>query len=151
MVNRDFSDLFAAFNEAGVEYLVIGAHAVAYYAEPRFTKDLDVWVRATTSNAPRILTALRSFGAPLAGVSESDFSSPGVTLQLGVAPNRIDIATAIDGVTFDAAWPNRTSTQYGDHAIWVIGRDDLVANKRAAGRPQDLLDLATLGKHAPPA
>lgn len=147
MVNRDFSDLFAAFNDAGVEYLVVGAHAVAFYAEPRFTKDLDVWVNTSASNAARVVAALRTFGAPLPDVTESDFSTPGVTLQLGVAPNRIDIATAIDGVAFHEAWPNRTPTQYGDQPIWVIGRRDLVVNKRAAGRPQDLLDLSMLERH----
>jgi hypothetical protein len=147
MLNRDFSDLFAAFDEAGVEYLVVGAHAVAFHAEPRFTKDLDVWVNPSPANAARVLAALRQFGAPLAGVSEADFAAPGVTLQLGVAPNRIDIATAVDGVAFAEAWPNRIASRYGDEAIWIIGRDDLVANKRAAGRAQDLLDLQTLEKH----
>jgi hypothetical protein len=147
MVNRDFSDLFAAFNEAGVEYLVVGAHAVAFYAEPRFTKDLDVWVNPSQANAPRVFAALGVFGVPLTGVSEADFATPGVTLQIGVAPNRIDVATAIDGVTFADSWPNRIGTNYGDLPIWIIGRADLIANKRAAGRPQDLHDLSVLEKH----
>ena len=90
MVNRDFSDLFAAFNEAGVKYLLVGAHAVAFHAEPRYTKDLHVWVEATVENAARVHTALRAFGAPMSGVSEADFAEPGITLQLGVAPNRIE-------------------------------------------------------------
>jgi hypothetical protein len=148
MVNPDFRDLFAALNDAGARYLVVGAHAVAFYAEPRFTKDLDVWVEASPANAPRVLAALAAFGAPLTGVSEADFAAPLVTLQIGVAPNRIDIATHIDGVTFEQAWPNRTSTAYGDQTIWLIGRADLVANKTAAGRPQDRLDLETLARHA---
>jgi hypothetical protein len=148
MVNRDFNDLFAALNEAGARYLVVGAHAVAYYAEPRFTKDLDVWVEASPANASKVMAALRTFGAPLTDVSENDFATPAVTLQIGVAPNRIDVATRIDGVTFDAAWPNRTETRFGDQRIWLIGRGDLVANKKAAGRPQDLLDLAILARHA---
>lgn len=148
MVNRDFSDLFAAFNEAGVKYLLVGAHAVAFHAEPRYTKDLDVWVEASMENAARVHAALCAFGAPMSGVSEADFAQPGITLQLGVAPNRIDIATAIDGVHFEAAWPNRSETRYGEQRISVIGREDLVANKRAAGRPQDLLDLDILARHA---
>lgn len=148
MVNRDFSDLFAAFNEAGVKYLLVGAHAVAFHAEPRYTKDLDVWVEASMENAARVHAALCAFGAPMSGVSEADFAQPGVTFQLGVAPNRIDIATAIDGVHFEAAWPNRSETRYGEQRISVIGREDLVANKRAAGRPQDLLDLDILARHA---
>lgn len=148
MVNRDFRDLFAALNDADVRYLVVDAHAVAYYAEPRFTKDLDVWVDPSPANAIRVMVALQAFGAPLAGISESDFAEPGVTLQIGVAPNRIDIATDIDGVTFETAWPSRTDAQFGDQRVWIIGRDDLVANKKTAGRPQDLLDLATLARHA---
>ena len=147
MVNRDFRDLFAALNDAGARYLVVGAHAVAFYAEPRFTKDLDVWVDASPANASKVMAALQAFGAPLADVSEKDFATPDVTLQIGVAPNRIDIATHIDGVTFDGAWPNRTPSQFGDQPIFVIGRADLIANKKAAGRPQDLLDLATLARH----
>ena len=147
MVNRDFRDLFAALNEAGVKYLVVGAHAVAYYAEPRFTKDLDIWVEASPASAPGVVAALHAFGAPMAGVSVQDFAAPGVTLQIGVAPNRIDIATAVDGLVFDEAWPHRTVTPYGDQAIWLIGRADLITNKRAAGRPQDVLDLAVLARH----
>jgi hypothetical protein len=149
MVNPDFRDLFAALNEAGARYLVVGAHAIAFYAEPRFTKDLDVWVEASEDNAPRIMAALGAFGAPLAQVTERDFSVPEVTLQIGVAPNRIDITTRIDGVRFEDAWPSRTETRFGDQPIWLIGRAHLVANKRAAGRPQDLLDLATLARHDP--
>ena len=147
MLNRDFSDLFAALNGAGAKYLLIGAHAVAFHAEPRYTKDLDVWVGASSENAVCVLRALKAFGAPLGDVSEVDFAQPGVTLQIGVAPNRIDIATEVDGVTFEEAWPNRIETEYGDDRIWVIGRAELIANKTAAGRPQDLMDLATLKKH----
>lgn len=147
MVNPDFRDLFAALNEAQANYLVVGAHAVAFYAEPRFTKDLDVWVEASPANAPRIITALLAFGAPLAGVTEADFTRPGAVLQIGVAPNRIDITTHIDGVAFAAAWPNRLSTVFGDQAIWIIGRAELIQNKAAAARPQDLLDLAMIKKH----
>ena len=105
MVNPDFRDLFAALNEAQANYLVVGAHAVAFYAEPRFTKDLDVWVEASPVNAPRVLAALQAFGAPLGTASEADFQVPGAVLQIGVAPNRIDITTQIDGVAFGEAWP----------------------------------------------
>lgn len=147
MVNRDFRDLFAALNEVQANYLVVGAHAVAFYAEPRFTKDLDVWVEASPVNAPRLIAALYAFGAPSAGVSEADFHTAGAVLQIGVAPNRIDITTHIDGVTFEAAWPNRQSTAFGDQSIWIIGRAELIQNKTAVARPQDLLDLAVLEKH----
>ncbi len=149
MVNPDFSDLFAALNATGADYLVVGAHAVAFHAEPRFTKDLDIWVDATPDNASRVMAALQQFGAPLRDVTVSDFTEPGVTLQIGVAPNRIDVCTTIDGVRFSEAWPTRVATTYGDDAIWVIGRAELLRNKLAAGRPQDLLDVALLNKHAP--
>lgn len=147
MVNRDFRDLFAALNEAGASYLLVGAHAVGVYAEPRFTKDLDIWVDATAANAPRVMSALSAFGAPLTDVVEADFATPSAVLQIGIAPNRIDLTTTIDGVAFSDAWPNRLETTFGDQVIWVIGRADLIANKRAAGRPQDLVDLALLDKH----
>lgn len=147
MVNPDFRDLFAALNEAQANYLVVGAHAVAFYAEPRFTKDLDVWVEASPTNAPRVFRALQDFGAPLTGVSETDFRSPGAVFQIGVAPNRIDVTTSIEGVSFEAAWPNRSPTTFGDQSIWIIGRAELIQNKTAAARPQDLLDLATIEKH----
>jgi hypothetical protein len=148
MVNPDFRDLFAALNGARANYLVVGAHAVSFYAEPRFTKDLDVWVEASAANAPRVLAALQDFGAPLEGVAEADFHAPGATLQIGVAPNRIDIITDISGVRFAAAWPNRLASTFGDQSIWIIGRADLILNKTASARPQDLLDLALLQKHA---
>jgi len=148
MVNPDFRDLFAALNEAEASYLVVGAHAVAFYAEPRYTRDLDIWVDASPGNAPRILAALRTFGAPLAGVTEADFHTPGAVLQIGVAPNRIDVTTQIDGVAFDAAWPGRQSTTYADQSIWMIGRTELIQNKVAVARPQDLLDLDLLRKHS---
>ena len=151
MVNADFRDLFAALNDAGARYLVVGAHAVAFYAEPRFTKDLDIWVEASPTNAPRVVAALRAFGAPMSGVTEADFSRPEITLQIGVAPNRIDVTTQIDGVAFESAWPNRTASVFGDLSIWLIGRLDLVANKQAAARPQDLLDLELLSRHEPSA
>lgn len=147
MVNPDFRDLFAALNEADARYLVVGAHAVAFYAEPRYTKDLDVWVEGSSENAPRLLAALRAFGAPMAEVTIMDFQSPGIVLQIGVPPNRIDITTHIDGVAFAAAWPNRRSTTFGDQSIYLIGRAELIQNKTAAARPQDLLDLALLEKH----
>ena len=89
----------------------------------------------------------RAFGAPLAGVVEGDFAVAGAVLQIGVAPNRIDITTHIDGITFEVAWPNRLPSTFGDQPIWVIGRAELMKNKAAVARPQDLLDLAMLEKH----
>jgi hypothetical protein len=147
MTNRDFSDMFAALNAANVRYLLIGAHAVAFHAEPRYTKDLDIWVEASPESAGRVIDALRSFGSPMAQVTEADFVQPGVTFQIGVPPNRIDICTQIEGIAFSAAWENRIESVYGDQRIWIIAKPDLLTNKRAAGRPQDLLDVDLLAKH----
>ncbi len=145
MVNPDFRDLFAALNEAQANYLVVGAHAVAFYAEPRYTKDLDVWVEASPLNAPRILAALHSFGAPLAGVTEGDFVVSGAVLQIGVAPNRIDITTTSTASHSKRRGPTGSppplaTSRSGSSA-------ELMQNTTAVARPQDLLDLAMLEKH----
>jgi hypothetical protein len=143
-VNPDFRDLFAALNAAGARYLLVGGYAVAFHAEPRFTKDLDVWTDPDPANAIRVYGALRSFGAPLHELTATDLERSGTIFQVGVPPNRIDVVTAIDGVIFTEAWPDRTETNYGDQTVPVIGRRHLIQNKRASGRPQDLLDLEIL-------
>jgi hypothetical protein len=143
-VNPDFRDLLVALNDAGAEYLLVGGHAVAFHAEPRFTKDFDVWVRATPENARRVMAALTAFGAPLRGVAPRDFATPDMVFMIGVPPNRIDVITAIDGVTFDEAWPNRVPARYGEATVSIIGRDDLIRNKTTSGRPQDLVDVDVL-------
>jgi hypothetical protein len=147
-VNPDFRDLFAALNGVQARYLLVGGYAVAFHAEPRFTKDLDIWIDPEAANAALVLEALRVFGAPLQELTHSDLARPGTVFQIGVPPNRIDILTAIDGVLFPEAWPNRARTTYGDQAVPVIGRAQLVQNKRASGRPQDLLDLELLRKES---
>jgi len=133
-INPDFRDLFAALNDAGARYLLVGGYALAVHTVPRFTKGLDVWVDATPANAPLVINALRMFGAAMESLGEADLSRPGIVFQIGLAPNRIDILTDIDGVSFPDAWPGRVATTYGDQPVAVIGRADLVANKRAAGR-----------------
>jgi hypothetical protein len=143
-VNPDFRDLFAALSAAEARYLLVGGYAVAFHAQPRFTKDLDVWTDPDEANASRVYEALRQFGAPLHELTTADLGRPGTIFQIGVPPNRIDIVTAIDGVTFHEAWPEHDETTYGDQVVPVIGRAHLVRNKRASGRPQDRLDLAIL-------
>jgi hypothetical protein len=143
-VNPDFRDLFAALNAAGARYLLVGGYAVAFHAQPRFTKDLDVWTDSAPANADRVYDALRIFGAPLADLTPADLARAGTIFQIGVPPNRIDIVTSIDGVEFAAAWPDRATTTYGEAPVLVIGRRHLIENKRASGRPQDLLDLEIL-------
>jgi hypothetical protein len=143
-VNEDFRDLFAALNAAGARYLIVGGHALAFHATPRFTKDLDVWVEPTVSNARCVLAALEDFGAPLSGLSLEDLVSPGVVFQMGVPPNRIDVLTEIEGVSFEEAWVDRAAGAYGDQPIAVIGIEQLIRNKRTVGRPQDLVDADLL-------
>jgi len=143
-INPDFRDLFAALNEAGARYLLVGGYAVAFHSEPRFTKDLDVWTEPGPDNAARVLEALRRFGAPLHELTAAHLARPGTVFQIGVAPNRIDVVTGIDGVEFPEAWTERAETTYGDQQVPVIGRHHLVQNKRASARPQDLLDLSIL-------
>ena len=140
-VNPDFRDLFAALNDSGARYLLVGGYAVAFHARPRFTKDLDVWVEASAENGRRVFDALRAFGAPLGEITPADLANPGLVFQIGVAPNRIDLVTGIDGVAFSEAWAAQEQTPYGDQTIHVIGRLHLAQNKRASGRPQDLIDL----------
>lgn len=143
-MNRDFAEMLSALSEAGADFMVIGAHAVAVHARPRATGDLDIWVRPTRENAKRVWAALAAFGAPLHDLAREDLVSDDLVFQIGVAPSRIDILTTIGGVTFDEAWPRRTTVHLWGLAVPVIGREDLIRSKRAAGRPRDLADLADL-------
>jgi len=145
-VNPDFRDLLKEFNDEGVDYLVVGAYAVIIHAQPRYTKDLDIWVRPTAANAERVFRALQMFGAPLHGITPADFTDPDVVYYMGVPPNRIDILSSIAGLDFDSAWANRVERTYGDVPIHVLGKADLIRAKRTSGRPQDLLDVDTLEK-----
>ena len=143
-MNRDFRDLIAEFNAHNVEFLVVGAHALAAHGHVRATEDLDVWVRPDRENAKRVLEALRAFGAPLHDLTEKDLTTPGVVFQIGVAPLRIDVLTAIDGVDFAEAWPSRLVAKFADQTIAVLSKEHLIKNKRAVGRTQDLADVERL-------
>jgi len=143
-INPDFRDLLRNLSDAGVRYLVVGAHALIYHTEPRYTKDLDIWVEPTAANAARVWRALNRFGAPVAGVKPADFTDPNLVYQIGIEPNRIDVMMRIEGVAFETAWRRRVRTTYGDVRVCILSREDLVRAKRSAGRPQDLLDLDRL-------
>jgi len=143
-MNPDFRDLLAEFNAHGVEFLVVGAHALAAHGLVRATKDLDVWVRPDASNAQRVIAALKAFGAPLHDLTVEDLAQPGLIFQIGVEPIRIDVINRIDGVTFDEAWPDRMRARFADQSVPVLSRHHLIQNKRAAGREQDLLDVKWL-------
>jgi hypothetical protein len=136
--------MLSALNDAGAEYLIVGAYALATYGPARGTGDIDIWVRPTKENSDRVWLALESFGAPRRKLTRDDLHAPDTVFQIGVAPNRIDILTSITGVEFDEAWQHRKqSTIYG-LSVAVLGREQLLKNKRATGRPKDLADVAWL-------
>jgi predicted nucleotidyltransferase len=143
-VNSDFTDLLKLFNDNSVRYLIIGGYAVIQYAEPRYTKDLDLWISTDSINATSVYAALRSFGAPLTGITEDDFSEDGYFYQMGVPPIRVDILMGIPGLVFDKAWNRRVEIDFDGLLVSFISKEDLIAAKRASGRPQDLIDAETL-------
>jgi len=142
--NPDFRDLLKMLNDYNVRYLIAGGYAVMYYTEPRFTKDIDIWVEATPANAKKVWNALAEFGAPLEQINLNDFTNQDLIYQIGVAPNRIDIMMGIPGVEFDHAWENRIQSNYGDITIFIISLNDLIKAKEKAGRDQDIIDLKHL-------
>lgn len=148
-MNPDFKELLAEFNAQDVEYLVVGAHALAAHGHVRATKDLDVWVRSTPDNAAKVFQALASFGAPLQELSVKDLTQPGLVFQIGVPPVRIDIITEIAGVKFEDAWQDRLEVSLGGHSVPVLSRHHLIVNKTAAGRLQDLADVERLKRQQP--
>ena len=143
-VNSDFTDLLKLFNANHVRYLIIGGYALIQYAEPRYTKDLDVWISTDTANAQAIYQALKEFGAPLTGLSETDFMEEGYFYQMGVPPMRVDILMGIPGIEFEDAWKMRVEVDFDGLGVTFISREDLITAKRASGRPQDLIDADTL-------
>jgi hypothetical protein len=144
LLDKNFRDMLSALNASGAEYLVVGAHALAAYGKPRATGDFDIWIRATAENVERVWAALEAFGAPRRRLTKADLCTPNNVYQIGVAPYRIDILTSITGVEFDNAWRNRHQSQINGVNVAVISRADLLKNKRATGRPKDLVDAAWL-------
>ena len=143
-MNQDFRDLLAEFNALQVEFLLVGAHALAAHGHVRATQDLGLWVRPSPENAKRVIEALRAFGAPLHDLTEKDLSTPGLIFQIGVEPIRIDVLTAIDGVQFEEAWADRMTSKFADQPLAVLSREHLIKNKLAAARTQDLADVEAL-------
>jgi hypothetical protein len=143
-VSKDFEELLACLNAHGVRALVVGAHAVAFHAKPRFTKDIDLLIEPGHENAERLLAALAEFGFGSVGLTVEDFVLPGRVVQLGYPPNRVDLMTSIDGVDFEEAWRGRVADRYGSAEVFYLGKEELIRNKAASGRPQDQLDLALL-------
>jgi hypothetical protein len=153
-VTDDWFDALAGLIEAGARFMVVGAHALAVHGVPRATQDLDVWVDATPGNADRVWNAFAAFGAPLEalGITHADFHRPGMVVQIGLPPNRIDVLTGISGVpNFDDAWATRVMVPVRGREVPFLGRDALLANKLAAGRRKDLADVEALGALPPQA
>ena len=147
-VSKDFEEFFVSLNKNEVNYLVVGGYAYAIHAEPRFTKDLDIFIQREEKNASALLHALKEFGRDLEGLEESDFLIPDQVVQLGYPPFRIDLLTSISGVEFEDAWKNKVTGRYGDEQVYFIGKEDLIKNKKSSGRKSDLDDLDRLGQDA---
>ena len=144
MLNSDFRDILSAFCEEKVEFMLVGAYAVAAHGLPRATGDIDLWIKCSDENAHRVWRALIEFGAPLSNLTKEDFTKPGTVIQLGNVPRRIDILTEITGVDFMIAQADQLIVSIEGLEIPVIGRSHLIDNKRAVGRPQDRADVARL-------
>jgi len=144
MLNKDYKEMLQCLSEENVKFLLVGAYAVAAYGYPRATKDIDIFVQPAPENASRLMRALARFGAPLAGVSETDFCTEGIVFQIGNNPRRIDILTRISGVDFQQAHDRRKTISLEGMDVPLISMEDLIVNKRATGRTQDLADVERL-------
>lgn len=143
-LNKDWREFLELLNSSGVDYVIVGAQSLAFHGRPRFTGDLDILVLPTSDNARRLVDLLSQFGFAHSDFKETDFTEPERIIQLGRAPNRIDLLTSISGVTSDEAFASKVAATLDSIPVFILGRDALIRNKRAVGRPQDLADLATL-------
>jgi len=145
-INRDYEELFKSLNAHRIKYLVVGAYAVIHYSVPRLTRDIDIWISPKLNDAHKTHRALAEFGAPMRGITPEDLANKDNILQIGVEPIRIDIISDIESLSPSRAWRNRVRSSYGKAKINIIGMKDLITAKRAAGRPQDKLDIMMLLK-----
>jgi len=143
-MNSDFKDLLQSLHEFSVHYLVVGGYAVIHYAQPRYTKDIDIWLDPNTENASNLMRAFVHFGIPLIGVSQDDFASTGTQFSIGVPPCEIDFLTTIPGLAFNDCWDNKVMCNENDFPIHYVSKQDLIKAKKSAGRPQDLADIDEL-------
>jgi hypothetical protein len=147
MLNQHFKDILLCLRNESVEFIVVGAYALAAHGYPRATGDIDIWINRSAENSKRTFRALDAFGAPLSELTPNAFTTANMVFQIGVEPSRIDILTGIDGVNFDDAWRNKVSTIVDDIVVDIISKADLLINKQAAGRDKDQSDIAWLRKH----
>lgn len=150
-LNQDFRDILLSLADENVDFLVIGAYALAFHGAPRGSGDIDIFVRPTEENAKRVFQALSGFGAPLEahGIGAADFARPGTVYQVGLPPRRIDVLNEISGVTFEEAWNTRIAATLEGRTINVIGRDAYIKNKESSGRLKDLADVERLRHRKP--
>ncbi len=146
LFNQDYREMIECLQREGVDFMLVGGYAVALYGWPRMTFDIDFWVLANPQNAVAVMRALRAFGAPLMDLQEEDFHSPGMVFQIGTEPRRIDILSAVSGVKYEEAVSRAVTMEVDGLFLKVISLDDLIVNKRASGRPKDLVDVLTLEK-----
>lgn len=151
-MNEDFADLLRLLLKEGARFLVVGAHAMAAHGVPRATGDIDVWIEADPTNAQKVFRALAAFGAPLGamGVGVTDLTEIDRVIQIGLPPRRIDVLTGITALEFDQAWERRENVEVAGLSVPVLSRADLLTNKRSAGRPRDLADVAILEAEGDP-
>jgi hypothetical protein len=146
--SQDFKELLSILAKHEVRYLIIGGYAVMLYSEPRWTKDLDLWIAIDAANACAVFKALKEFGAPLTDLSAEDFSEPGYFYQMGNPPLRVDVMMEIPGGDFNEAWNRRNTVSIGENQVHFISREDLIAVKLASGRDQDLKDVESIKKNS---
>jgi hypothetical protein len=147
MLNPHFKNILSCLKNESVDFIVVGAYALAAHGYARATGDIDIWVKNDEGNSQRVFSALTAFGAPISELTPSDFTARDVIFQIGVEPVRIDILTSVDGLEFEEAWHNRVNVVVGDIEIDVLSKADLLRNKVAAGRDKDQGDIAWLKKH----
>ncbi len=143
-LSNDLREFLELLNSRGVDYVIVGAHSLAFHGRPRYTGDLDVLIRPTSDNAAKLVALLNEFGFVDSGFKTSDFTEPEKVIQLGCTPNRIDLLTSISGVSSEEAFATRVSGELDSIPVFILGRDALIRNKRAVGRPQDYADLDAL-------
>ena len=144
LLNQDYHDILSALSGEKVEFLLVGAYALAAHGLPRATGNLDLWVKPEPDNAASVMRALKTFGVPVKNLSAEDFTRRSTVVQIGAAPQRIDLMTTLDGVAFNYAWPRRLDLDLAGIRIPILNREDLATNKRSVGRPQDLADASWL-------
>lgn len=148
--SSDWIELLLGLNAASARYLIVGAHALGTYGAPRATGDLDIWIDRTPENARLVHQVLAEFGAPLDELSAEDLQSDDLVFAIGAPPLRVDILTDVSGVVFEDAWSSRVEGFLGSTPVHYIGREELIINKRASGRPKDIADVAALETSEPP-